>query len=176
MFAARSGPNLARGVKRLQPSTLRENFMISRFMATALLLLTICLQPAHAKAETLDEYLTRFSYQERKEMKINSKELVELLKKGEVQFVDIRFAEEFAAWSMGFAKNIPLNELPGRLNELDKNKLIVTACPHNDRANLARIFLTTKGYKAKYLEDGLLGLADILRGDTARELAHATKK
>jgi len=149
--------------------------MISRFTAIALLLLTLCLLPAHAKAETLDEYLTRFSYQERKEMKVDSKELVELLKKGEVQFIDIRFPEEFAAWRMGSAKNIPLNELPSRVGELDKNKLIVTACPHNDRANLARIFLTTKGYRAKYLEDGLLGLADLLRGDTAKGLIDATK-
>ena len=149
--------------------------MISRFTAIALLLLTLCLLPAHAKAETLDEYLTRFSYQERKEMKVDSKELVELLKKGEVQFIDIRFPEEFAAWRMGSAKNIPLNELPSRVGELDKNKLIVTACPHNDRANLARIFLTTKGFQAKYLEDGLLGLADLLRGDTAKGLIDATK-
>ena len=149
--------------------------MLSRFTAIALLLLTLCLLPVHAKAETLDEYLTRFSYQERKEMKVDSKELVELLKKGEVQFIDIRFPEEFAAWRMGSAKNIPLNELPSRIGELDKNKLIVTACPHNDRANLARIFLTTKGYRAKYLEDGLLGLADLLRGDTAKGLIDATK-
>lgn len=131
--------------------------------------------PFVVQAEPLDDYLAKFNYQERKAMKIDSKELVELLKKGEVQFIDIRFAEEFTAWRMGFAKNIPLNELPARLGELDKNTLIVTVCPHNDRANLARIFLTTKGFQAKYLEDGLLGLADRLRGDTARELAHGTK-
>jgi rhodanese-related sulfurtransferase len=107
-------------------------------------------------------------------MKISSKELVELLKKGEVQFIDIRFPEEFAAWRMGFAKNIPLNELPARLNELDKNKLIVTACPHLDRASLARHYLVTKGFKARYLNDGLLGLAELLRGDQARELIKAS--
>lgn len=148
---------------------MKQQFAVIFFVA-------LCLLPLRVGAETLDEYLTRFSYQERKEMKIDSKELVELLKKGEVQLIDIRFPEEFTAWRMGAAVNIPLNELPARLQELDKNKLIVTACPHNDRANLARIFLTTKGYKAKYLEDGLLGLADVLRGDTARELAHGTKQ
>ncbi|MFZ5797809.1 MAG: rhodanese-like domain-containing protein [Desulfobulbus sp.] len=141
-----------------------------------ILLAVFCLLPLHAGAETLDEYLARFDLQERKEMKITSKELVELLKKGEVQLIDIRFPEEFQAWRMGAAINIPLNELPGRLQELDKNKLIVTACPHNDRANLARIYLTTKGYKAKYLTDGLLGLADALRGDAARDLIKATAR
>ncbi|MCA1765329.1 MAG: rhodanese-like domain-containing protein, partial [Desulfobulbaceae bacterium] len=108
----------------------------------------------------------------RKEMKVNSKELVELLKKGEVQLIDIRFKEEAAAWRMGFSKNIPLPELPARLDELDKDKLIVTACPHNDRANIARIYLTMKGYRARYLTDGLLGLAELLRGDKAKDLVN----
>jgi rhodanese-related sulfurtransferase len=125
--------------------------------------------PTHARAEKLDDYLTSFTYQERKDMKIDSVELVELLKEGKAQLIDIRFPEEFGAWHMGFAKNIPLNELPSRLSELDKNKLIVTACPHYDRSSMARLYLITKGYKARYLNDGLLGLAELLRGDTARE-------
>ena len=129
--------------------------------------------PATSKADTFDEYLANFSYQERKDMKIGSKELVELLKKGEAQLIDIRFPEEFAAWRMGFAKNIPLNELPSRLGELDKNKLIVTACPHYDRSSMARLYLITKGYRARYLNDGLLGLAELLRGDTARDFVNA---
>lgn len=136
-----------------------------------LLTLALAMAPSLAQAEPLDDYLGKFDYAARKEMKIDSKELVELLKKGEVQFIDIRFPEEFAAWRMGAAKNIPLNELPARLGELDKDKLIVTACPHNDRANIARIYLTTKGYRAKYLTDGLLGLAELLRGDKAKAIA-----
>lgn len=132
--------------------------------------------PAHADAEKLDDYLSGFDYQERKEMKIGSKELVELLKKGEVQFIDIRFPEEYAAWRMGFGKNIPLNELPSRLEELDKNKLIVTACPHYDRASLARHYLVTRGYRARYLNDGLLGLTELLRGDKARDFIKATAR
>lgn len=134
----------------------------------ALLALAFIL-PTHSRAEKLDDYLAGFTYQERKDMKIDSKELVELLKKGEVQLIDIRFPEEVAAWRMGFSKNIPLNELPSRLNELDKNKLIVTACPHYDRSSMARLYLTTKGYRARYLHDGLLGLAELLRGDKARD-------
>ncbi len=122
-----------------------------------------------ARAVSLEDYLAAFDYQERKEMKISSKELLELLKQGKVQFIDIRFREEYQAWHLGFARNIPLNELPARLHELDKGKLIVTACPHNDRSNLARLFLVTKGYQARYLNDGLLVLADQLRGDKARD-------
>jgi rhodanese-related sulfurtransferase len=62
-----------------------------------------------------------------------------------------------------------VNELPARLGELKKGKIIVTACPHKDRAVLAMVYLKTKGFNAKYLEDGLVGLAEYLRGDKARE-------
>lgn len=126
--------------------------------------------------ETFDAYLKRFDYNERTEMKIKSLEAVELYKMGEVEFVDIRFREEQAVWSFPFMKKIPLNELPDRLNELDKNKTIVTVCPHYDRAEMARIYLTLKGYKSRYLTDGLLGLADYLRGDEAKEFIMETKK
>lgn len=118
----------------------------------------------------LRNYLARFDYPERSRMKIQIPELLDLLKKDNVQFIDIRFSEEFAAWHFGFAKNIPLNELPGRVNELDENRLIVTACPHYDRSIMARLFLVSQGFEARYLVEGLLGLAEYLRGDAARDL------
>ncbi len=126
--------------------------------------------------ESFDTYLKRFDYNERTEMKIKSLEAVELYKMGEVEFVDIRFKEEQAVWSFPFMKKIPLNELPNRLNELDKNKTIVTVCPHYDRAEMARIYLTLKGYKSRYLTDGLIGLAGYLRGDEAKEFVDEMKK
>ena len=126
--------------------------------------------------ESFDDYLKRFDYNERTEMKIKSLEAVELYKMGEVEFVDIRFKEEQAIWSFPFMKKIPLNELPNRLNELDKNKTIVTVCPHYDRAEIARIYLTLKGYKSRYLTDGLLGLAGYLRGDEAKEFIEERSK
>ncbi len=149
---------------------------LNRYSIKLVSLILILGSATISSADALDDYLTGFTYQERKDMKIDSKELVELLKKGEAQLVDIRFPEEFAAWSMGFAVNIPLNELPKRLGELDKSKMIVTACPHKDRAALARMYLTIKGYRAKYLKDGLLGLADLLRGDRAKNFMGSTEK
>ena len=139
-------------------------------VSIALCLVLICFSSAVFADDTdLDKYISKFSYQERKDMKITSKELLPLLKERKVQFVDIRFKEEFDAWRMVFGTNIPINELPKRLNELDKNKVIVTACPHKDRATIAMVFLKTKGFNAKYLEDGLVGLAEALRGDMARD-------
>lgn len=122
------------------------------------------------------EYLKSFDYEARTQMKIGSVEMTAMVEEGEAILIDIRFPEEYEAWHMGFSKNIPLNELPNRLNELPKDKLIITACPHNDRANMARMFLITKGYNARYLNDGLLKTADFLRGDNAKEFIDEYKK
>lgn len=124
-----------------------------------------------AQTQTLsyDDYLNSFTYEERKDMKINSVELTVMLEEGTAQLIDIRFKEEYEAWHMPASINIPINELPKRLNELDKSKLIVTACPHKDRAIMARTYLKLKGYDTRYLVDGLIGLAEFLRGDNAKE-------
>lgn len=124
---------------------------------------------ATASGVSFDSYLKSFTYKERKDMKIDSFELIELYEQKNVQIVDIRFKEEFALWHLKGSINIPLNELPKRYKELSMDKLIVTVCPHLDRAAIGRHYLTLKGYKAKYLKDGLLGMFNHLRGDDARE-------
>ncbi len=121
------------------------------------------------KTETFDAYLKRFDYQERKDMKIQLPEFFELYAKGEAQLIDIRFKEEYDAWHIGFGDHIPLNELPDRLDEIDKDKTIVTMCPHYDRAEIARLYLKLNGFDARYLTDGMLKVVDYLRGDKARD-------
>ncbi len=136
---------------------------------TILLLCHGLLFAQEMKGISFEKYLKSFDYQARKDMKISTEEMLRLVAEHKAQVIDIRFKEEYAAWHMGFAKNIPLNELPKRLDELDKSKLIITACPHNDRANIARMFLFLKGYRVKYLKDGLLDVAKYLRGDRAEK-------
>lgn len=150
--------------------------MKTRFALIVSTLLALFCATAQAEEMSLDKYLSGFDYQARKEMKIDSKELITGMLEGKIQLIDIRFKEEFDAWRMGFAQNIPLNELPGRLNELQKDKIIVTACPHKDRAGLAMAYLRTKGFESKYLTDGLVGLAEYLRGDKARDFIKALEK
>ncbi len=145
-------------------------------MRTALPLLMLLSTGAPLMAQdaplfTLEQYLLDFDYAERRDMKIGSKELLKLLKEKKAVLVDIRFQEEYTAWRMGFGLHIPLNELPKRLKELDRTKLVVTACPHKDRSALAMAYLKTQGFDVKYLEDGLLGLAELLRGDKVLELS-----
>ncbi len=121
------------------------------------------------------DYLRRFDYQERLDMKIQLDELFELYAEGLAQVIDIRFREEYAAWRVGIGQHIPLNELPERLGELDGGKTIVTMCPHYDRAEIARLYLTLEGFKARYLTNGMLGIADALRGDKARDYMDRVK-
>ncbi len=125
---------------------------------------------------TFDEYLKDFDYSERKAMKIQIPELIRLYQEGKAQIIDIRFADEYEAWHTGVGVNIPLNELPDRLDEIDKDKTVVTVCPHYDRAEIARLYLKLKGYDARYLTDGLLGLVDYLRGDKARDFMQKINK
>ncbi len=141
----------------------------------AMLTIVLAAWSANVFAEemSMEAYVSGFDYQARKDMKIDSETLAKGLMAGEIQLIDIRFKEEYEAWRMGFGVNIPLNELPGRLDELDKNKIIVTACPHKDRAGLAMAYLRTKGFRSKYLVDGLVGLAEHLRGDKARDFVRA---
>lgn len=147
-------------------------------------LMLLALHPGIASAiaveSDFDSFLVRFDYDTRADMKIESKQLLRLLVEKKAVLVDIRFAEETKAWRMGFGLFVPLNELPKRLAELPKDKIIVTACPHKDRSAIAMAYLRTKGYNARYLSDGLVGLAENLRGDAAMEfledMGRASKK
>jgi len=143
------------------------------FMILALMSLV---HSADLKKIGIDEYLSSFDYKERENMKIKTPDMLALVEEGKAILVDIRFREEFEVWHMNFAINIPLNELPKRLDELPKDKLIITACPHYDRSSMARLFLTLNGYNAKYLNDGLMKTAEFLRGDNAKEFLDEYKK
>ena len=66
--------------------------------------------PAYASDNQLETYISSFDYAARKDMKMDSKGLIKLLKEGKAQLIDIRFPEEYSAWKVGPSKNIPLNE------------------------------------------------------------------
>jgi len=84
--------------------------------------------------------------------------------------LDIRVPSETAVWQVNFGLKIPANELPQRLGELPLDKLLVVACPLTDRSNMAAAYLVAQGFNAKYLQGGLLGLVDRLKGVAAADL------
>lgn len=146
-------------------------------MSFVVMLIAATLSAQELRNITFDDYLKVFDYKERKNMKIEIPEMLSLYNEGMVQIIDIRFPEEYQTYSFSFIKNIPLNELPERLDELDITKIIVTVCPHYDRAEIARTYLTLKGFRSRYLVAGTVGLAEYLRGDVARDfINNAIKK
>ncbi len=147
---------------------------MQRIIILSLLILSTTVLPAVAAEEAFDKFLSKFDYDTRADMKASSKQLLKLIEEKKAVLVDIRFPEETKAWRMGFGLFIPLNELPKRYQELPKDKIIITACPHKDRSSIAMAYLRTKGYNARYLTDGLTGLAEALRGDAAKEFREDT--
>lgn len=149
---------------------------MKKLIVMTLLLLAGAVQvyAADNQTEAFDRFLTGFNYEIRADMKANSKQLIKMIEEKKAILLDIRFSEEVKVWKMGFGLQIPLNELPKRYKELPKDKIIVTACPHKDRSSLAMAYLRTKGYNARYLTDGLTGLAEALRGDDAKDFREDT--
>ncbi len=119
---------------------------------------------------TFEKYIKDFKYESIPAMKMSSKKLIELLPSDTVQVIDIRFKEEYDIWNTGIFKNIPINELPKRLEELGLDKLIVTACPHSIRPNIAMHYLKTKGFNVKFLSDGMTTFNSLLLGGDADNL------
>lgn len=76
-------------------------------------------------------------------------------KKDDFVFLDVRNTDETQITKIEGTKNIPLNELPQKFNELDKNKEIITHCHHGVRSLHAANFLAQKGFKVKSMSGGI---------------------
>ena len=99
---------------------------------------------------------------ESQDPKISAKDLKNAIdedkvKTGNIFLLDVRNNEEFKQWSIEGSTNIPLGEISSSLNELPKDKEIVTICPHGNRAGMATFMLQRQGYNVKTLEEGLKG-------------------
>jgi len=104
-------------------------------------------------------------------IKIGIEEFIKLYNENKVEFVDVRAEFETKIWSLNFGLKIPANTLPENLDKLPKDKIIVVACPGSDRSNMARFYLASQGFDARYLGDGLIELMSRLRGGKAKDLS-----
>lgn len=62
-------------------------------------------------------------------------------------FLDVRTDEEVKYLAFPFALHIPLNELPERLAQVPKDKLIVPFCSSIFRGAVAYLYLVANGYE-----------------------------
>lgn len=119
---------------------------------------------------TIDELARHIAPKEMGQARISLDSFIEAYNNGDAELVDIRLPEEVAVWQVNFGLKIPATELPDRLEELPTDKLLVVACPMTDRSNMARSYLAARGFNVKYLQGGLLGLMDRLKGGKAEDI------
>jgi len=62
--------------------------------------------------------------------------------------LDVRNPHEFAAGAIPGAVNMPLNLLPARHGELDREKPVIVYCVSGARSSQAHQFLANMGYKS----------------------------
>lgn len=87
---------------------------------------------------------------------LSPEELKSLLDQGQVRLLDVRQAEELEIASIAGALHIPLNELPGRLGELDPAQPVVAMCHHGVRSEMAARVLERNGFaQVAHLSGGI---------------------
>lgn len=76
----------------------------------------------------------------------NSSQLSEMLSQG-VPVIDVRSSSEFASGHVKGSINIPLDQIPARVQELKKYDRLVVCCRSGNRSGQAKQFLEANGFK-----------------------------
>jgi rhodanese-related sulfurtransferase len=96
---------------------------------------------------------------QRRGSKVSLLQATQMINQGKTIVLDVREPGEFAAGHLREAKNIPLQELPKRIGELEKakSKNVIIVCQSGLRSNKAASQLNQAGFGAVYSLNG--GLA-----------------
>lgn len=70
----------------------------------------------------------------------------ELVKSG-ADIIDVRSKGEYAGGHIKGSKNIPVDSLPNHINQLKKDKVIITCCASGIRSGVAKTMLQNNGFK-----------------------------
>ena len=77
---------------------------------------------------------------------LNAAEVKARLDDTSTVILDVRSTAEFVAGHIPRAKNIPVQDLPNRLGEIDKSKRIIVYCRSGARSTMAQGILTRNGF------------------------------
>lgn len=77
----------------------------------------------------------------------------------EPYLLDVREPSEFASWAIPSAVNIPLSELPARLDDVPADREVVSICASGNRSAAAAELLSRSGRKVANLSGGMLAWA-----------------
>jgi rhodanese-related sulfurtransferase len=81
------------------------------------------------------------------------------LERGELQLVDVREAAELAEASVDGAQHIPLAQLPGRFDEVDRDRPVAFLCRSGSRSALATRAAAKAGLDAANVRGGVIAWA-----------------
>ncbi len=74
---------------------------------------------------------------------------------GEVEIIDVREKKEYDIVHIRGSKLIPVNELPGRVEEIDWSKDVVFVCRSGRRSQLVAAMASSAGAEVKNLRYGI---------------------
>jgi phage shock protein E len=72
-----------------------------------------------------------------------------LIKSGNATIVDVRTPAEFREGHVRGSRNIPLQEIPQRLEELKKMKNLILCCASGNRSGQAATYLKSNGIECE---------------------------
>ena len=122
----------------------------------------------------------KWEFKDSSDKNISAKELKENFDnmKERLFLLDVREPSEFQQWSIPDSINIPLGELLSKQSSLDnipKDKTIITICPHGNRSTVAKYLLERYGYNVRSLEGGLKAWSTSLE-DAYKEFPTTSQK
>jgi len=95
---------------------------------------------------------------------------IDFLAKDNALFLDVRSKEEAETISFELLHhkipvlNIPINEIPDRLNEIPKDKFIGVFCSSSLRSSIVYVYLRSNGYdNVRILEGGYISIAEAFK-------------
>ena|SRR5690625_3268739 len=87
---------------------------------------------------------------------ISVEQLKDKLQAGEtLNIVDVRTDEEVALGMIRGAIHIPVDQIPNRIDELNKGEHYYLTCRTNNRSGNAYLFLEDKGYDVTLVDGGM---------------------
>ena len=93
-------------------------------------------------------------------IQIDPEQLEQLRQASTVALLDVRTDPEVARGLIAGAKHIPLNQLPGRYQDLDPNVVLVVYCQSGARSAQACAWLAERGFaQVRNLQGGVLAWA-----------------
>ncbi|OPZ77927.1 MAG: hypothetical protein BWY78_00810 [Alphaproteobacteria bacterium ADurb.Bin438] len=118
---------------------------------------------AHESEDFLHDYLENINQVDVLNSKVGFYELKKMIDEEKAVLVDVRYKDEQEVKIKGInLVRMPISEVPDRLNEMPKDKIIITVCggrcQTGELASIARLYFKSKDYDARVYPFGIENL------------------